>query len=211
MANVVMLNLCYAVPVKLLSSHMLVASIGLLGLDRGRLWVMFVLNRAANSAVLLPAMPTGRVTVYRVSKALLFGVMAARYALMFSPMPTSATERPFYGVWEVDRFVLDGQEHPALTTDPTRWEHVVFDRYGGITLWNLNGLRQSYRGNVEPGRVRMVVDGGAVVADLKADRRADQLVLEGLSGGTQIRVELHKRPDFPLTSRQFQWIMRYPH
>jgi hypothetical protein len=34
---------------------------------------------------------------------------------------------PLYGIWDVDEFVVDGQVHPPLLTDNSRWKRVVVD------------------------------------------------------------------------------------
>ena len=34
---------------------------------------------------------------------------------------------PYYGVWAVDTFTVDGIERPPLFTDPARWKLLVFD------------------------------------------------------------------------------------
>ena len=44
--NVVLLNYCYDVPVKLLSTHLFLMALFLLVPDAGRLWAVLVMNRA---------------------------------------------------------------------------------------------------------------------------------------------------------------------
>ena len=78
MLNVVMLNFCYDVPVKLFSFHLMFMGVVLIVPDAKRLFGLLVLNRATEPASLQPPY-TGKVTIWahRAVKAYLIVMLFA--------------------------------------------------------------------------------------------------------------------------------------
>lgn len=144
MSNVVMLNFAYDVPVKLFSSHLLLMCVGLLYLDRYRLLALFWQHRA------MPARPLGRAfgslqwqRFGRVAKALFIGYflfqnLQGGYEAYHS-YGRGRVKPPLYGIWQVDSFVVDGEERPPLTTDEVRWRHLVVDWKGTASAHLMSG------------------------------------------------------------------------
>src|SRR5207302_1726046 len=69
-------------------------------------------------------------TAALVAQLALGGVLACTYLVHaydyekrhFSP----ASRPPFFGIWNVEEFLLGGKVLPPLETDGTRWQRVVF-------------------------------------------------------------------------------------
>jgi hypothetical protein len=137
---VVMMDFSFNVPVRLLSSHLLLISVLLVLADGGRLLNVFVLNRPAGAQVYRPLInhPVGR-KVFAASLAIL------AFCLLYSAVTKGLdSERSFgqsvprgllYGVYGTDYFLRNSDTIPSSETDSLRWKQLVID--GGA--WNQFG------------------------------------------------------------------------
>ncbi|MFO0963064.1 MAG: hypothetical protein U0625_09175 [Phycisphaerales bacterium] len=126
MTNVVMMNLCYDVPVKLYSSHLLLMCCFLLLPDLRRLLDVFVLNRPAPAADLQSPYraPWFRWTLFGVKCAVVLWLLVPTTINMWQMSHVygdAAPRGPMDGAWKVARMTVDGAERPPLVTDELRW------------------------------------------------------------------------------------------
>ena len=217
MSNVVMLNFCYDVPVKLYSSHLLLMALFLAAPHAKRLADFFLFNRVAQpkelprllpehwSRVAVPALRTAVVVIY--TGAMLFYVWE-NYESNFVYYPKPA----FHGVWNVEEFVVDGQPRPPLLSDAARWRSVIFD-YSTLTVRGMDDARTRFRAKIDMAKKQ--IDISSMTPKKKAvltflQPRSSTLVLQGLVDGKSVRATL-QRVDKPflLTSRGFHWINEY--
>jgi hypothetical protein len=221
MAHVVMLNFCYDVPVKLMSSHMLALSVILIAPDARRLANLWLFNRAVEPAALRPlfarkwlnrgALAFRTLFVAGIVALCLYRSHEARAAL-----GDLAPRSPLYGIWSVEEFVADGEVRPPLVTDATRWRRVIFDRPGAVGIQLMNDARQFHGARIDPERKTVTLARGdnpnptAVLSYRQAE--SGRLVVEGPFAGRRIRVQLrrHNDSEFPLVSRGFHWINEVP-
>ncbi|MFN8580063.1 MAG: hypothetical protein U0163_03680 [Gemmatimonadaceae bacterium] len=151
--NVVMINLSYDVPVKLFASHLLLACVFLLLWDARRLTTFLVLNRAASGTNAYDPPFTRRWQhqlrwVAKAAFVLLFLILPLRdsyrrwYAQAHEP-----PSRPFAaGVYDVRRFVVNGDTVPPLVSDSLRWRDVIIDNAGGGSVGSRDSVFwQRYR------------------------------------------------------------------
>lgn len=224
MTNVVMLNLCYDVPVKLFSSQLLVMAVVIALPDLRRL-AGVVLGRAA-AEVSPPPPPRGsprRERVRLVAKlAFLISAALSLYG-SFGPRPAHDDHRhELYGNWIVDRFVRDGVEHPALTSDAVRWETwSAAPTY--MQVWLMGGViegrtefpdRGTYGIEVDPIAHTMTVTVDYEHKTTEVWRYArpapDRLVIDCVHRGATLHIALHREPDGTLMTRGFHWINEAP-
>lgn len=142
-----------------------------------------------------------------------------------------------HGIWEVDRFVADGEVVPPLVTDEVRWRRLVVDREyplevgelrrpGRIAVQGMDGgftfhpvaldeegatitrVEENGLGPEDAG------EEGAEAADLLRYELSEpgKLVLRGSWQGRELEIEAtHRGPgDFELTGRGFHWINEVP-
>lgn len=222
MANVVMLNFSYDVPVKLYSSHLLFEAAFLAAPNLRRLANALVFNRPAEPAPIRPLFQ--RAWLNRaglVLRTLLIGY------LTWQSLNISATNRarytqearakaPLHGIWDVDELTIDGQIRPPLITDEQRWRRVVFDVPGQMAVFRMNDFRDRY--NVEVDEKKKTL---AMTERFNPDRKTtvayhqpapDRLTLEGTFDGRKMRAAMHrtKPPEFLLLTRGFHWVSEYP-
>ncbi|HKV06936.1 MAG TPA: hypothetical protein VJ725_02285 [Thermoanaerobaculia bacterium] len=220
MANVVMLNFCYDVPVKLFSSHLLLAGVFLLLPDLARLANLFVLNRRVQPAPLPPLFANRRLDRAVVAVRTLFFLGLAGYMLYSSRqmrMQFEASRSPLRGIWKVEEFVLDGQVRPPLTTDPVRWRRVIFDYPQRATIQPMDAPGRYYMIKLDPRKRSLELTGRddpKTKSTLTYERpKPDVLLLTGAFEGKPVRARLLREEEtkLPLTSRGFHWINEYPY
>jgi hypothetical protein len=219
MTNVAMLNFCYDVPVKLFSSHLLLAGVFLLLPDLPRLANLFVLNRRVEPAPIPPLFANRRLDRAVVVARTLVLLGLAGFMLYTSYQGRKqyqAMRSPLRGIWNVEEFVLDGQVRPPLTTDPVRWRRMVFDFPQRVSLHPMDAPARGYMVQLDPKKRSLKLTGRddpKAKSSLTYERpKPDVLLLSGTFEGKPVRARLRLQDEskFLLTSRGFHWINEYP-
>ncbi|MBX7220594.1 MAG: hypothetical protein K1Y36_11660 [Blastocatellia bacterium] len=220
MSNVVMLNFSYDVPVKLYSSHLLAMALFLTLPDLRRLLKFFVLNQPTEAVVCHP--PFTRSWLNRAATGLsaffVFGLAA--YSLYDAAQPDPGfdltAKSPYYGIWLVDEFAVNGQPLPLTATDDRRWRKVIFDTTYSLGIQNMSDSRSRYFIELDPEKKILSLskrEDPAWEGELKVEQPApENLILEGMFGGQPIRATLHRVevPRFHLVHHGFHWINERP-
>ena len=219
MVNVAMLNFCYDVPVKLFSSHLLLAGIFLLLPDVPRLASLFLLNRRVEPAPIPPLFANRRLDRAAVVLRTIVLLGLAGYMLYGSYQGRKqyqAMRSPLRGIWNVEEFVLDGEVRPPLTTDPVRWRRVIFDFTRRASVQPMDAPAQGYMVKLDSKKRALELtrqgDANAKAALTYERPKPDVLLLSGTLEGKPVRARLHLQDESKLllTSRGFHWINEYP-
>lgn len=216
--HVVVLNFCYDVPVKLFSSHLLALAVFLVLPDLRRLANLFVLGRPVEAAPVRPFVERKWLRWARV-------VLPVLFVLVFAVVPLlqarelwqrlgQAPKRPLHGIWNVEEFILDGQERPLSLADETRWQRVVFDQPHTLAILT-SGSRERFLLNPNPGGLRLSLakreDPGwsSVLTYRRIDPKT--LEIEGTFDGHAIQAQLRRVDphEFRLVGKGFHWIHEY--
>ena len=222
MANVVMMNFSYDVPVKLYSSHLLFEAAFLAAPGLRRLADALVFNRPAEPEPIRPLFQ--RAWLNRaglVLRTVLVGFITWQslnisYTNRALYTQEARAKAPLYGIWDVDELAIDGQVRPPLITDEQRWRRVVFDIPGQMAVFHMNEFRDRY--NVEVDTAKKTLQ---MTERFNPDRKTtvafhqptpDRLTLEGTFDGKKIRALMHRTepPEFLLLTRGFHWITEFP-
>jgi uncharacterized membrane protein YphA (DoxX/SURF4 family) len=220
MTNVVMLNLCYDVPVKLFSSHLLLMAVLLAAPELARLFRVLVLHRGVEPSV--PRGPTFARRWQRIAVAVLkvgfvgyagFTMVTGR--LEGYARGDGAPDPPHFGVWEVESFVENGKTLPPLTTDPIRWQRVIINRRGRLNLRRMNGARVSYKLDADASRQTLTLTAYPLAAPVTltlTELADDQIELSGPIDDAYVTARLRKMDDSKqlLMTRGFHWINEAP-
>ncbi len=221
LANVVMLNFSYDVPVKLYSSHLFAMALFLTLPDLRRLADFFLFHRPVKRDEVRPLFQ---------KKGLHRGALVLRASFVAGVLIISLTDAwrnyqsyagraqssPLYGVWEVDEFETDGEARPALAADTTRWRRVIFDYPGLLAIQSMDNARQRYFIELNAADKTLALvkrDDPSWKTSIFYERPAPALLtMRAKFDGRQIRARLHRidHPEFLLTSRGFHWINEYP-
>jgi hypothetical protein len=221
MANVVMLNFSYDVPVKLYSLHLLAMALFLALPDARRLADLFLWNRPAPPARIEPLF--GRRWIHRGTLGLRTLAIAAYVAwAVYGSYQTMqeygdlSPKPPLYGIWNVDEMTVDGRVKPPLLTDETRWRRVVFGDARTIAIQLVDDSRQRFSVKLDPAKRTLELSRRSDPKKLQrlayAQPAPGRLVLDGALDGHAIHAALHRVDprSFLLVNRGFHWINEYP-
>jgi hypothetical protein len=121
-----------------------------------------------------------------------------------------------YGLYEVESFLLNGEDHPPLTTDPQRWRRFVFNQFGSAYIQDMSDkLERFVATHDETARTLKLQSIGANAQDfvLTCNKRGeDGLVLDGPFKDGRVHIVLKRLPETAstLTGRGFHWIQELP-
>jgi len=223
MTNVFVLNMCYDVPVKQFSLHLLLMAVFLLVPDLGRLANLLVLNRPTEPANLGPPLTARWARIAGLALCVLF----LGYQLFTNIQgnlqrsnqfgPGRAPKPPVYGAFEVEEFIRNGQSMPPLLTDAGRWRRltVLYPEMLSVR-WMDNSLHRYWTQYV-PAKHSIAF----AALEAKDTRQGaftytipdnDHLVLQGTLLKDAITVKLRKLDPskFLLVSRGFHWVSEFP-
>lgn len=215
------LNMCYDVPVKLYSFHLLLMSVFLVAHDARRLADIFILNRPVARAVPRPLFRRARLDRYAPAAQALFGLYLLGMSLFGAYRQSyaygfNAPKPPLYGIWVVEEFASDGRERPPLADDAARWQRVVFQLARSVTIQPMTGPNQGYTLELDQAS-RTLTLGKRDDPNWKAVLSYEQpgegrLTVEGEFDGRRTRAAMTRFDEskFLLRSRGFNWIQERP-
>lgn len=226
MTNVLMLNLCYDVPVKLFSAHLLAMAVFLMLPDLRRLGDLFLFNRRVEARVDRPLFESPCRNRMAQAAGVAFVVLVASMVL-YQSWDGSRTygdlmpKPPLHGIWAVDELASDGVVRPPLLTDGTRWRYVVFDYPESMSIRLMDASsptgQQFYSLKLDEKKGSMALtkwkDPKWKSAFSYRRPSPGVLEMEGTFDGQKIRARLRRVDDsrFPLLTRGFHWINEYPY
>lgn len=151
--NVMVLNLCYDIPVKLFSTHLTIYCFYLLTNDIKRLYSFFVLNHPTPPHTLDQIrFPKKWMRITRLMFKIIFiglFVVLPFYTTRdrYRAFNKEADTRPFrQGLYDVTVLAVNKDTVPALISDTLRWKDMVFDKNGAGSVGSTDTtFRQRYR------------------------------------------------------------------
>lgn len=224
LVNVVLLNFFYDVPVKQFSVHLLAIAVLLTLPDLQRLADLFLFNRKVQPAEIRPLFQGARAhraalvlrTVFIAGLSVYWLYSSYKIDVEMSDYPSST---PFYGIWEVEEYVVNGQVQPPLITDASRWRWLVFEYPGYLSVHTMRQERPHYYAlELDSNRKRLVLT-DAKAKDPKSrsvlsyqQPGPEILTVAGAIDGQKITARLHRIDEakFQLVSRGFHWISEWP-
>jgi uncharacterized membrane protein YphA (DoxX/SURF4 family) len=222
MANVVLLNFGYDVPVKLFAMQLLVMAVAIAVPDARRLFGA-VLGRATPEVPPRTRMSPRFERARLIAKVAMIGSLAVGQYLQFAGQPSRNDHtHELYGNWVVDGFVIDGVEHPPLTTDPVRWESWSANPTY-MQIWLMDGTFEGRNGpergwyglEVDPAAhtITVTIDSAKQIKETWTYARPtpDRLVIDCVHRGKTLHVTLRREPEGLLMTRGFHWINEVPY
>jgi hypothetical protein len=217
MSNVVVLNFCYNIPVKLLSTHLLVISVILLLPDIKRLVAFFVLNKPIASVPLQPVYQSARgKAIYTILKTIIVGGFLVFNILQVVGMQQQLAEfskrSALYGIYDVQEFILNGDTLPALTTDTRRWKRMYIHHPGTISIQYMDGGSIYWSCQVDSlhHTMNLASIGSTVTTAYNYQINHDTLIMTGGDPRTTITFLIKRPESLPLLNSKFNWINEYP-
>lgn len=219
MTNVVALNLCYDVPVKQYSTHLLLMATWLAAHDAKRLAAVLVLHRAVEApAALRMRLPWRQVERARPwVKALVVGWIL--YALVEPSWTYYRESGLVMKAWlgrsfDVVSYRVDGEEVPPSLDEPERWRAVYGTGWQGLKITRMGERESWYAFDVDWDTMTLTLTSRAGDEQIVFGFRwvgADGLRLAGRHEGRDLVIVLKRRPPRLLETRGFHWINEYPY
>jgi hypothetical protein len=217
MTNVAMLNFAYDVPVKLLSTHVILMCVYLLIPDIRALFDFFIRNKPATPAPVQPHFASRRWRIAAgVTKTLLLGYLLVGSVIGIRQgaklLGSGAPKSPLYGIWDVEEFTRDGQTLPPLLTDKTRWRRFVTQRPNGVSLRSMDDSAHSYAVRFDISKSTILSDPAGKLMLTWSRPDADHLTLAGTVDAHQVTARMKRMDDAKtnLLSRGFHWVSEMP-
>lgn len=219
MLNVMMLNYCYDVPVKLYSTNLVLMALYLASGDLRRLIDFFLRNRITSPAD--HSAPRFSRRWARVS-ATIFQVLFVGYTLFgsiyggwrgYRAAYVNPPRPPIYGLYEVEQFTRNGREIPPVVTDATRWRKVIAEFPGFVSVKMMDDSLRGYKALYDATKNGITLAGPNEQYSLHYDHPdAGHLTMEGSLAGIPVSMRLKKidTSQFLLVSRGFHWINEIP-
>jgi uncharacterized membrane protein YphA (DoxX/SURF4 family) len=219
MVNVVMLNFCYDVPVKLFSSHLLLMAGILVIPDLRRLAGVLVFNRSTRAVSLAPPfrgpwLDRARAIVKPVFVGWILVSYAKEHVERAHERNDASTAPALQGTWEVDAMTRDGVDVPAVFAEKGRWHTItVGRRWLSIRMIDGPALRYQLKDEPEKKVVQLTdsLEGKAPATVTYTRPDADHLTIDVRLSGVPFTARLHRvAPEPLLVNRGFHWIQEYP-
>ncbi|HJQ20234.1 MAG TPA: hypothetical protein VJ867_07805, partial [Gemmatimonadaceae bacterium] len=207
--------------------HLVLMSAFLIAPDARRLVDWFVLNRKVTPAPAPRYGPSARSHRAWIIAQLVFAVWVVGLQIYGAEQATrmygtKAPRSPLYGIWDVDSMSLDGVLRPPLTTDTSRYSHVVFQSLTGlVSFQKMDQKFDRFTATIDTVKrtisLRKPTD-STFTPVLSYNRASpdrltpDRLTLDGPWGDKHLRISmtLHDLNRFMLISRGFHWVQEFP-
>ena len=221
MANVMAMNFFYDVPVKILSSHLVLMSLFLIALDYKRLANLFMLNRPTEIASYPPYFSNPKFEKAKnIIKWLLIGVGLILSVIQMINLTNqygfNAPKPKLYGLYEVEEFTRNQDTIPPLLTDQTRWRRMIVQNKDRATIYDMTN-NQSYYDFIPDSTANFILmkpRGDSLASDTLYFSEPDSthFRLEGVFKNDTINILMRRKleEDFLLRNRGFRWINESP-
>ena len=218
MSNVVMLNFAYDVPVKLFSLHLLFMAIFLMVPDINRLIDFFILNKQPKVLEIAPLWKgTKWFYPYAIVKTLFAGYVVVSLIVAVSgyhKQLSAASNPELYGIYDVEKYAINGDTLPALLNDTKRWKRILVDRNGWGSVEYMDQAKIYYRFSSDTlnGKVSILSQDSSAVYTFAHKRMRDRFYWQGGNKSDSIFLLVRRKDpsEFLLVNRGFSWINEYP-
>ena len=219
--NVMMLNLCYDIPVKIFSMQLVVTCLFLLANESERIICFFILNKPAATCSIYHFNYTKRwMRITRIVLKVVFILLFLAIPLsndvvntVFGPTTHSPVLRE--GVYDVAEYRVNKQVIPPLTTDTMRWQDFIITKDNGSIKTCDTAFIQRYNRayfvyKIDTAKHTLTFTKKDTVVILKMNYvlpDTNTIKLSGKRGNDSLFVELKRtKRHFQLTEKQFHWL-----
>jgi hypothetical protein len=222
-AHVMSMNYFFDVPVKLLSTALVVMSLFILAPHFLKLYRFFLKYESQQlDKMYRPVFKKRWLYISAYSIKYLY-ITASIVSLLYTFIQQtktygSAAPKPFlYGIYNVEDMRLKGKTLPPLTTDSTRWKQMIITYTGYARVKKMNDSTTNFTTVFDQKKKELVLkstskDSLKYVLNYRVIGK-DKLVISGLSDKDSISVSFKRKDlkDFRLINRGFHWVSEYPY
>ena len=222
MGNIMAVNFCYDVPVKLFSSMLELMALYLAAPYLKKLYQALIQHKPTHinnyyQPVFTKKWVAAGVKILKVliiADALFYGVKGS--IDQGKQYGDNAPKPPLYGIYNTELVIRNNDTIPPLTTDTTRWKQVIiqFNNYARIKL--MNDTLRNYNFKVDTVLKKAVVFPNWDTLNkinFNYINDGDYLTFTGKLKNDSLFIKLKRfdEKNFRLMSRGFHWINEYPY
>lgn len=217
MSNVFMMNMCFDVPVKIFSFHLLLLAAVLVIPDARRAVQFFILNKPVEAAADQPFLQKKWMVIVKdtIKGLILAGFLVAYIFFGWIERPNDDNKKSAVdGIYHVEKFAQNQRDLPLLSTDTLRWSKAIItgDRMELITGYNAS---KTYKCALDSSQSMLTITSyrdSSFRFPLAMRRDSNVLIMHGLWKKDTIEATLRRIDDNKLTlpSRGFHWVNEYP-
>jgi hypothetical protein len=222
-AHVMSMNYFFDVPVKLLSTALVVMSLFILAPHFLKLYRFFIKYESQQlDKMYRPTFKKRWLYISAYSIKYLY-ITASIVSLLYTFIQQtktygSAAPKPFlYGIYNVEDMALKGKTLLPLTTDSTRWKQMIISYTGYARIKKMNDSTTNFTTVFDQKKKELVLKSTAkdslkYVLNYHIFGK-DRLVISGLKDKDSISVSFKRKDlkDFRLINRGFHWVSEYPY
>jgi hypothetical protein len=220
--NIMAINYCFDVPVKLLSTFLVLMCLFLLIRETPRLINFFFKNKEAQPSNLSPHQFKTKwknITLCVIKYVLIVYIVLGDFisAVQASHQyGDKAKKPPLYGIYNVVTFVRNKDTLPPLTTDTVRWSKLIISYEGGVQIKFMNDTMRYYASAIDTVKRKMVINAyGDTLHKFHFTYtllKPDMMLLKGNWKKDSVLMQLHQQDvnNFPLIKRGFHWVNEFP-
>jgi len=209
LANVVMMNFCYDIPVKLFSTHMLIACLILLSKDGKRMYDFFILNKTTEPKQFhVISTNSKKAKTFSIVTTSLKAVLVASISLLFGfqyyEMADSDNKIPIlYGIYEV----APSKENTKM------YKTIIFDKYDMATIRFSDENKISYSSSID--KTKKIIrlkpwDKSKHQEEQFTYTEMKNTLLLHTKDSVKIYLKKKSKDDLLLVNRGFHWINESP-
>lgn len=218
MSVVVAMNFCYDIPVKIFSTHLLLAGIFVIAPEIPRLCIFLFSGRAipASKLYMQPLSSKWALISWIVVKPLMMLLIALAMFNMYrydTGKRKDAKKVPLYGLYTADWVISNNDTIPAQLTDSTRWHYLIMQYEGRATVRYMDESFDYFETKVDTVKRTMVMtDEDEEQKKYSYTKQGNVLVLERnlKFDSTKIILREYDLKKFLLTNRGFRWVNEVP-
>ncbi len=218
--NIVAINFCYDVPVKLYSSTLFIMSVFLAAPDLKRLSNLFFLNKTTQPVIFKNFVHKRWQRIAVICYKALFIIYAFYSSISGSlngqlEYGDKRTLPPLYGMYNTNVFIRNKDTILPLTTDTTRWKQLIVDFDKNVQIKFMNDKYQWFNFSVDTIKHFISLNSYADTMSksfLSYKIDSSWLTLKGnlFHDSVYIRLKKYDAQSFVLMNRGFHWINEYP-
>ncbi len=226
--NVMAMNLCYDIPVKLFSTHLVVMCLFLVVQEHRRITAFFLLNREAAASTIYQLSIQKK--WQRITRYVLKGLFVVLVIILplynaydqYQSAKTTSDQKPFRsGIYDVADFVVNKDTIPAIVGDSTRWTNMILHPGTGGSMISSDTLfRKAYGRSyfsyfIDTTQQQVTFRWGGKNSDSLFTMRysipdSSTITLRGPVKGDTLFVRLKRtNKQYRLAEKQFHWLSEY--
>lgn len=223
LGNVVIMNFCYDVPVKIYSSTLWLLSLFLLAPEANRLAKVLVTNRPVPAADLARPISGKWIKYGNILKLAFFAwvlwTFTEKQLRRQALFGENRQKPPLHGLFEVREFIRGKDTLPLLITDTAIWRNFVVEYNKNAVIKFMNDSMRRYITKVDTIAHTIQMHPYYPVMDttnkslFRYEQNGDGLTFEGSWRGDSVKIRMEKKDGtrFRLINRGFHWINEAPY